>query len=141
MRIETRVDVRYAGQSYEISVPLTPAYRSAFDRRHGQLYGYASPDRPTEVVALRVVAAGVTDKPALPRARAIKTRPARPVARRPGRFDGRVTPVAFFRWPDLEPGARGRGPAVITGAEATVVVPPRSVFRVDVFGNVLVTPS
>jgi N-methylhydantoinase A/oxoprolinase/acetone carboxylase beta subunit len=49
--------------------------------------------------------------------------------------------VSFFRWPDLEPGARGRGPAVITGAEATVVVPPRFAFRVDAFGNVLVTPS
>jgi N-methylhydantoinase A/oxoprolinase/acetone carboxylase beta subunit len=50
-------------------------------------------------------------------------------------------PVSFFRWPDLEPGSRGRGPAVITGAEATVVVPPRSAFRVDAFGNVLVTSS
>ncbi len=141
IEIETRVDVRYVGQSYEISVPLTATYRQTFDRQHGQLYGYANPDRATEVVALRVVAAGLTDKPALPRARALKSRTPRPMARRPGRFDGRVMPVSFFRWPDLEPGSRGRGPAVITGAEATVVVPPRSAFRVDAFGNVLVTTS
>jgi N-methylhydantoinase A/oxoprolinase/acetone carboxylase beta subunit len=141
IQIETRVDVRYVGQSYEISVPLTTTYRKTFDRRHGQLYGYANPDRATEVVALRVVAAGITDKPALPRVRVLTSRPPRPMARRPGRFDGRVMPVSFFRWPDLEPGSRGRGPAVITGAEATVVVPPRSAFRVDAFGNVLVTSS
>ena len=141
IHIETRVDVRYVGQSYEISVPLTTTYRKTFDRRHGQLYGYANPDRATEVVALRVVAAGITDKPALPRVRVLTSRPPRPMARRPGRFDGRVMPVSFFRWPDLEPGSRGRGPAVITGAEATVVVPPRSAFRVDAFGNVLVTSS
>ena len=141
IQIETRVDVRYVGQSYEISVPLTATYRKTFDRRHGQLYGYANPDRATEVVALRVVAAGITDKPALPRVRVVKARTPRPTARRPGRFDGRVVPVSFFLLPDLEPGSRGRGPAVITGAEATVVVPPRSAFRVDAFGNVLVTSS
>jgi N-methylhydantoinase A/oxoprolinase/acetone carboxylase beta subunit len=141
IRVEARVDVRYVGQSYEISVPLTARYREAFDRQHGQLYGYANPRRATEVVAVRVVAAGITDKPALPRARVRRSRTPRPMARRPGRFDGRVVRVSFFRWPDLEPGALGRGPAVITGAEATVVVPPRCAFRVDAFGNILVTTS
>jgi len=141
IRIDTRVDVRYVGQSFEISVPFTPTYRREFDRRHGRLYGYANPDRPTEVAALRVVAAGVTDKPVLPRARVRRTVTPRPVARRPGRFDGRTVRVSFFRWPDLVPGSRAAGPAVITGAEATVVVPPQCVFRVDAFGNILVTWS
>jgi N-methylhydantoinase A/oxoprolinase/acetone carboxylase beta subunit len=139
VRMEMRVDVRYVGQSYEISVPLTPRYRRAFDQQHERTYGYANPDRPTEVVALRVMAAGVTARPALPRARVLRSSAPRPTARRPGRFDGRVVPVSFYRWPNLLPGARGRGPAVITGAEATVVVPPRFAFRVDAFGNVLVT--
>ena len=141
IRIETALDVRYVGQSYEIAVPLTATYRKEFDRRHGRLYGYANPDRPTEIVALRVVAAGITQKPALPRVRQVRASTPKPIARRPGRFDGRVDNVSFFRWPDLVPGAHARGPAVITGAEATVVVPPRFGFRVDAFGNVLVTWS
>ncbi len=139
IRVEPHVDVRYVGQSYEISVPLTRDYRREFDRRHGRRYGYANPGRPTEVVAVRVTAVGITDKPVLPRTRVRGSVTPRPVARRPGRFDGRMTRVSFYRWPDLVPGARARGPAVVTGAEATVVVPPDFLFRVDAFGNLLVT--
>jgi len=137
--LERLVDVRYVGQSYEITIPFTPAYRRDFDRRHGRLYGYANPARPTEVVAVRVAALGRTDKPRLPRARVGRASAPRPAARRPGRFAGRVVSVSFYRWPDLVPGAQAAGPAVITGAEATVVVPPGCRFRVDAFGNVLAT--
>ncbi len=42
--IDEQVDVRYIGQSYEITLPFTPGYRRDFDRRHGQLYGYANAD-------------------------------------------------------------------------------------------------
>jgi N-methylhydantoinase A/oxoprolinase/acetone carboxylase beta subunit len=139
IRVEPHVDVRYVGQSYEISVPLTRDYRREFDRRHGRRFGYANPGRPTEVVAVRVTAVGITDKPVLPRARVRGAVTPQPAARRPGRFDGRLTRVSFYRWPDLVPGARARGPAVVTGAEATVVVPPDFSFRVDTFGNILVT--
>jgi N-methylhydantoinase A/oxoprolinase/acetone carboxylase beta subunit len=135
--IERLVDVRYAGQSYEITVPLSTRYRAEFDRRHDQLYGYASPARPAEVVAVRVRAAGITSKPRLPFARVRRSSTPRPLARRPGRFDGRTMTVAFHRWPDLPPGARARGPAVITGAEATAVVPPGWTFSVDGYGNVV----
>lgn len=137
--IERLVDVRYVGQSFEITVPFTPAYRRDFDRRHARLYGYANPARPIEVVAVRVTAAGITDKPRLPRARVRAPITPRPAFRRPGRFAGRTTRVSFYRWPDLEPGSRGAGPAVVTGGEATVVVPPGFRFRVDGFGNVIVT--
>jgi N-methylhydantoinase A/oxoprolinase/acetone carboxylase beta subunit len=137
--IEQLVDVRYVGQSFEITVPFTPGYRREFDRRHARLYGYANPVRATEVVAVRVTAAGITVKPALPRARVRAPIAPKPAFRRSGRFAGRTTRVAFYRWPDLEPGSRAAGPAVVTGAEATVVVPPGFRFRIDGFGNVIVT--
>jgi N-methylhydantoinase A/oxoprolinase/acetone carboxylase beta subunit len=135
--IERQIDVRYVGQSYEITIPWSPDYRREFDRRHGRLYGYSNPERATEVVAVRVRAAGVTTKPRLP---ARPTRPYRPVpaATREGRFAGRTRKVALHRWPDLDPGARGSGPAVITGPEATAVVPPGFRFRVDRFGNIVI---
>src|SRR4029453_8725595 len=101
------------------------------DRRHGKLYGYSNPARPVEVVAVRVRAAGLTDKPPLPFTRPRRAFTPAPATRRPGRFDGRNVSIAFYRWNDLSPGARGRGPAVIAGAEATVVGPPRFAFAVD----------
>jgi len=134
--IERLLDVRYLGQSYEITVPYTRDYRRAFDAKHGKTYGYQNPARPVEVVNVRVVAAGITDKPSLPfrRPRAQKLRPA---ARRNGRFDGKTVPIAFYRWDDLPPGSKGHGAAVITGGEATIVIPPAFGFRVDGFGNVI----
>jgi N-methylhydantoinase A/oxoprolinase/acetone carboxylase beta subunit len=46
--------------------------------------------------------------------------------------------TAFFRWDKLWPGARGNGPAVITGGEATVVVPRKFWFQTDSHGNLII---
>jgi N-methylhydantoinase A/oxoprolinase/acetone carboxylase beta subunit len=135
--IERLVDVRYAGQSYEIALPFSNAYRRAFDLRHQQLYGYSDPARPTEVVNLRVKASGITDKPRLPQSPERSARP-QPSSVRPARFDGRMVSTAFYRWNDLEAGARAPGPAVVTGGEATAVIPPNFAFRVDRFGNLVI---
>jgi N-methylhydantoinase A/oxoprolinase/acetone carboxylase beta subunit len=135
--LEQQLDVRYVGQSFEITLPLTPVYRTDFDRQHGRLYGYSNPDRAVEVVAVRVRAAGITDKPSLPFTRPKRMARPQPAAIRPGRFDGRTHKVAFYRWPDLQPGHAASGPAVITGAEATAVVPPGFRFQIDGFGNVV----
>jgi N-methylhydantoinase A/oxoprolinase/acetone carboxylase beta subunit len=137
--IERLVDVRYVGQSYEITVPFTPGYRREFDRRHGRQFGYMNPARPTEVVNVRVTAAGLTDKPVRPFVRPRRAVRPVPSARRPGRFGGRSAKVAFYRWDDLAPGSHAPGPAVVTGGEATVVVPPGFKFRIDGFGNVVAT--
>ncbi|HEX7778146.1 MAG TPA: hydantoinase/oxoprolinase family protein, partial [Vicinamibacterales bacterium] len=131
------VDVRYVGQSYEITVPFARDYRSQFDRQHGRLYGYENPRRATEVVAVRVRAAGITAKPRLPFARPRRRTKPKPDSMRPAIFGGSKVRTAHYRWPSLAPGAAARGPAVITGAEATVVVPPGFGFRVDGFGNVV----
>jgi N-methylhydantoinase A/oxoprolinase/acetone carboxylase beta subunit len=137
LALERLVDVRYAGQSHEITVPFSNDCHHAFDRRHQQLYGYSDPARPTEIVALRVKASGITDKPDLPRSPERVCRP-QPVSVRLARFGGRKVPTAFYRWDDLTAGARASGPAVVTGAEATAVIPPGLVFRVDVFGNLII---
>ena len=134
--IERMVDVRYVGQSYEITVPFARDYRARFDREHGRLYGYSNPDRATEVVAVRVRASGITSKPRLPFAKPRRSAP-RPESLRPAIFGGRAVKTAHYRWPALTPGAAARGPAIITGAEATVVVPPGFRFAVDGFGNVI----
>jgi N-methylhydantoinase A/oxoprolinase/acetone carboxylase beta subunit len=136
-QIHRALDVRYVGQSYELTVPFTRDFRRQFDREHHRTYGYADPSRPTEVVSVRVAASGVTDKPAFPVTRPRRRFEPRPESVRQGRFAGRAVKVAFHRWAALAPGARSRGPAVITSGEATVVIPPGWRFEVDRFGNVV----
>ena len=135
--IEQQVDVRYAGQSFEITLPLTGGFAGDFHKQHARMYGYSNPDRPLEVVAVRLKAAGLTEKPALPFEKPKRTWRPRPARTGAGRFGGKSVRVAFYRWPDLGPGAEAAGPAVVTGAEATAVVPPGCRFRVDGHGNVV----
>ena len=139
--IERLMDVRYVGQSFEITVPCAAGYRAAFDREHGRLYGYSNPARAVEVVAVRVRAAGLTAQPRLPFTTPSRVGRLRPAAVRPARFDGRIRQVPFFRWPDLAPGAAAAGPAVITGPEATVVIPPGFRFSLDGFGNIVASAA
>ncbi|HWQ00220.1 MAG TPA: hydantoinase/oxoprolinase family protein [Vicinamibacterales bacterium] len=137
--LERALDVRYIGQSYEITVPVGPDFRAEFDRRHARTYGYADPRRPAEVVNLRVRAVGVTTKPSIPRAGRVESRTPEPAAVSTTRFDGRGYPTPHFRWERLPSGASAAGPAVISGEAATVVVPPGFAFRVDEFGNIVAT--
>ena len=138
--VERRLDVRYVGQSYELTVPLSADFRDEFDRRHARTYGYGNPGRPVEVVTLRVVAVGRTAKPALPRTEAPPAH-AVPYAVREARFDGALVPTGFFRWRDLAPGAAAAGPAVVASGEATAVVPPGFRFALDGIGNLIATRS
>ena len=46
-------DIRYAGQSFELTVPLGGDVAEAFHRAHEDRYGYADRARPLELVALR----------------------------------------------------------------------------------------
>ncbi len=59
---ERSVDLRYRGQSFEITVPWRE--RDDFHAAHQRLYGYARPDGRVEAVAARVQAVGVSQQDA-----------------------------------------------------------------------------
>jgi N-methylhydantoinase A len=46
-------DLRYRGQSFELTVPLQPDLAGAFHRAHEERYGYADEAREVELVAVR----------------------------------------------------------------------------------------
>src|SRR5438445_3999987 len=50
---EGTADLRYAGQSFELSVPLQDDLAEAFHRAHEDLYGFAERGRQIELVAVR----------------------------------------------------------------------------------------
>ncbi|HEU5211630.1 MAG TPA: hydantoinase/oxoprolinase family protein [Gaiellaceae bacterium] len=50
-------DLRYRGQSFELTVPLGPDLPGAFHRAHEERYGYADPTREIELVAVRTAEA------------------------------------------------------------------------------------
>ncbi len=46
-------DLRYTGQSFELTVPLGADIAAAFHRAHEDRYGYSDRERPVELVAVR----------------------------------------------------------------------------------------
>ena len=133
------VDVRYAGQSFELSLPFTREFIADFHRAHERRYGYADPTRKIELVTVRVKAHGITEKLSF-RPKAHRPTVAKPVARRPVYFREGAVPVARetpFYWREaLAPGTAITGPAIILEYSATTVVPPGWRADVDEYENV-----
>ncbi len=50
---EGEADLRYAGQSFELTVPIQADLAEAFHREHEERYGYADRSRTLELVAVR----------------------------------------------------------------------------------------
>ncbi len=66
VRIERSADCRYQGQSFELTVPVTDgvSLEEAFGREHERTYGHrAGVDEPVEIVSLRVVGRGLSERP------------------------------------------------------------------------------
>ena len=50
---EGEADLRYVGQSFELTIPLGPALAERYHAAHVERYGYADAARPLELVAVR----------------------------------------------------------------------------------------
>jgi len=50
---EGEADLRYAGQSFELTLPLQQGLAEAFHRAHEEQYGFADRDREVQLVAVR----------------------------------------------------------------------------------------
>ena len=139
-RLERLLDLRYRGQAYELALPYGRDFVHAFHQAHARRYGYADTARGVEVVNVRLRAVGVTEKPALRRARAAGSSPrAARFKRAPVWFDGRRLPADFYVRERLRPGNRLRGPAVVAEYSATTVLPPGWRARVDAYENLLLS--
>jgi N-methylhydantoinase A len=136
LRSERRVDVRYRGQAYEISVPFSPSFAARFHSEHEKAYGYAHSGRPMEIVNLRVQLVVPTPKPPMrwrsPMAQNLREAM---VKEKPVWFDGRLHPTPLYDRERLRPGARFAGPAIIVEYSSTTVVPPDFECRVDEYLN------
>jgi N-methylhydantoinase A/oxoprolinase/acetone carboxylase beta subunit len=135
--LEQLLDIRYQGQSYEIGVPLDDAFEAEFHRRHERLYGYANPSRPTEIVNIRVNAAGITRKYTLPSVTSTSLAMPEPLKVAPAWFAGRWVDTPMHDRGTLSPGMHTTGPAILCGGDATVVIPPSFSFRIDGTGTLI----
>jgi N-methylhydantoinase A len=123
-----------------LSVPLSARFRQAFHREHAKAYGYAHPERPLEIVNLRLRLVIPTPKS---RSRKLKSGPAHQaqealIKTKPVWFGAKPQPTGIYVRQRLAAGAGLRGPAVIVEYSATTVVPPDFACTVDEHLNLVI---
>ena len=142
IRRERWIDMRYRGQSYELSFPFSHQFASAFHGRHERRYGYADPKRESEVVTLRVRVRGLSEKPRMPKDRLGPPDPKRALIKeKQVRFEGRIRRARVYERSLLRAGNRISGPALIFEYSATTAIPPGYVCNVDAYRNLLISLS
>ncbi len=136
LQFQRSADLRYRGQGFELNVPLSSGLLAEFHRAHQLRYGYSHPERPVELVTLRL------------RARMKATRTPRtktgPTGNISGKvetrrvyFEGHALRTAIWERAALTSGKKLSGPAIVTEYSATTVVPRGVTFYIDNSGNLL----
>src|SRR5215467_9251195 len=140
VRIAHSADCRYQGQSFELTVPVTASVpiEEAFAREHERTYGHrAGADEPVEIVSLRVVGQGLSDRPRVPeRVQIGRSAGTLGGSRRVyfGQRDGWIVTPILTRGDLRTP---RDGPAIIEEYDATCVVPPGATAALDSSGNIV----
>ena len=148
-------DMHYLGQTHTVSVPLPVAQqsgelsvteslvRSAFGAAYLASFGRLLPGLSARIVTLRVAAIG--RRPAFdfsvfapdPSASLAKAQ----VGSRPVWFGGGWLDTSIWARLDLPAGAAISGPAILEQADATTVIDPGLVGRIDPMGSLIVEPA
>jgi N-methylhydantoinase A len=138
IEFQRQLDLRYVGQSFELTVPAGEAPGERFHAEHDRAYGFAAPAEPVECVSLRLTSVGRIAKP--PLRRLDPGAMPEPKGRRPVYFaeEGGYVDCAIHDRYALPAGARLAGPAVVEEFDSTTVVHPGFTVRVDDVGNLII---
>ncbi len=121
------LDLRYAGQGYELNVDWSDDFVNRFHELHEQRYGYSDVNRPVQVVNVRVRMIAAAEKPS-PRRQELRS----------GNGKQACIGENFYDRTRLHAGDRFGGPAVIVEYSATTFVPASDTVCVDGFGNLVI---
>ena len=139
IHLEPALDMRYRGQSYELTIPFTNNIIDDFHDYHQQTYGYLRPDAHIEIVNLRVRAKGLVASPTLPHLPLESVDPSsalidnHPVVL----GTGETEMIPFFQGELLGPGNTISGPAVVLRNDTTILLPEYCSASVDPFLNLI----
>jgi N-methylhydantoinase A len=149
IRIVRALDMRYAGQGYEIAVPCPvqplqeadlKQLRASFDQQHRAMFGHMAPQEPVEIVSFRVRGIGLVPPVEMPKFKPAGTTlgDARRELRR-ARFNSRELDCPVYQRERLDVGLTVAGPAVLDQFDCTTVICPGQTARVDEWKNLIVT--
>ena len=141
------VDVRYAGQAFEVPLTITPdalraegiaAILRRFDEEHHRLFTF-NMDTPHEIVNLRAVALGrALDLPAAELPKGDGNPAAAKMRDHTLWMDGREQAAVIYDRAKLRQGDVIPGPAIVVEMDSTTLIESGCVATVDPVGNILI---
>jgi N-methylhydantoinase A len=148
-RLLRTVDMRYAGQNYELAIPLPDGpitqktldlLAQGFADAHQRMYGFLADNEPVQLVTFRLEATGLVSKATL-KAHPLEGPDASHAiqeSREVWLAESRdfVTCPVYAR-DALKAGNRFAGPAIVEQMDATTVVLPGMTARVDAYLNLI----
>lgn len=141
VQISPMVDVRYRGQSYELTIPLTESFQEDFHQAHLDQYGYSRQDGKLEIVNLRVQAIGFVPKPFISSRAQSSANPeaAYLFNRSVVLADQEELEAPFYIGERFQPGNAISGPAVILREDTTILLEKPDLAVVDPYLNLIIT--
>jgi len=149
--IQWTADLRYAGQAYELNVPVVHNGRltrkeidatvARFHALHQQVYAYSSEKEGVDVINVRLTGIGQVPDVKLPkRKRAAQTARAALKNKRRVYFAERgFVNVPVYERDLLKPGMTLPGPCMIEEIISSTVVIPGATAKLDAWGNIVIT--
>ena len=144
---EFEVDVRYAGQAFEVPLTITADVLRAdgiegilrrFDEEHHRLFTF-NMDTPHEIVNLRAVALGrALDLPAVELPKGDGSPAAAKMRDHTLWMDGREQAAVIYDRAKLRQGDAIPGPAIVVEMDATTLIEAGCTATVDRVGNILI---
>lgn len=139
-RLESALDMRYQGQSYELTVPFTENFVEDFHESHHRTYGYRHSEANLEIVNLRVRVTGLVDSPQIvthPRG------PADPSTALIGHHPvvmgkDQIAEIPFYKGETLKPGNLISGPAVVVRDDTTILISEYDTASIDPYLNLII---
>lgn len=145
VEIQRALDMRYAGQGYEITMPCGDAgqdlgvLRRRFDEQHKTMFGHNAPEEPVEIVSYRVRGIGRVPPVEMPRFKPTGATLADALREtRRARFDGKPVECPVYQRERLDVGLTVAGPAILDQFDCTTVICPGQIARVDEWKNLIV---
>ncbi|MGY8669136.1 hydantoinase/oxoprolinase family protein [Bradyrhizobium sp. UFLA05-109] len=147
LNLSVTIDMRYQGQNFELSIPLTDScattaidnLRRKFFAAHDRNYGFYNPNDPVEIVNVRVVQRVKLYNFEVKKVRQTKTSAPIPDETRDVYFDpDAAVPTPVYYRDKLRPGMTFTGPAVVEQLDATTIVFPGDAVGIDETGSMLI---
>jgi N-methylhydantoinase A len=118
------------------------ALRRRFDAEHQTMFGHSAPEEPVEIVSYRVRGVGLVPAVEMPRFESTG-RPLDAALRevRRVRFGGREIDCPVYQRERIDVGVTVAGPAILDQFDATTVLEPGQVAKVDAYKNLIVSTT